>query len=209
MRFAHRAQQTNGDHIEDVPLPGGQGGEVGPGDLRRGDDGMVVGHLGAVRHLGGVHRESQPLHTVQRPGHSLAQRGQAVRHILRQIAAVRPGVGGQPLLVKALQIVKGFLGGVAEQPVGFPLEGGQVIQLGGPLCPLRLFHACHRDGCAQAGPPQLLRLRLGLDPPAYRRQPIQLQLHRVEFLLLKAGNGRFPLHQEGQRRGLNPAHIQR
>ena len=207
MGFAHGAQQAGGDHGEDVPLPGGQGGEVGHGDLRRRDDGVVVGHLGAVHHLGGIHQEGQPLHAGQHPRHSLAQRGQAARHIIRQIPAVRPGIGSQPFFIEGLEIIKGLLGGVAEQPVGLPLEGGQVIQLGGPFRPLCLFHTCHCDRCAQAGPPQLLRLRFGLDPPACRRQSLQLQLHRVEFLLLKAGNGRFPLHQEGQRGGLHPAHI--
>ena len=56
MGFAHGAQQPDGNHVEDVPLPGGQGGKVSTGDLRRGNDGVVVGHFAAVYHLGSVYR---------------------------------------------------------------------------------------------------------------------------------------------------------
>ena len=103
----------------------------------------------------------------------------------------------------------GFLGGVAEQPVGLPLKGGQVIEGRGLLRPLLPFQQPHRGGRAQAGFAQLFRLRLGLDAPADRRQPRQLQLHGVELLLLEIIDCRFPLHQQGQRWGEHPAHVQR
>jgi len=39
--FAYGAQQPDSDQVEDVPLPGGQGGEISPGNLRRGNGGVV------------------------------------------------------------------------------------------------------------------------------------------------------------------------
>ena len=112
---------------------------------------MVVGHFAAVYHLGGVYREGLAHHEGQRTGHGGAEGGQALRHILGQIAAVRSGVGCQPLLIEGLEIVKGLLCGVVKEAVGLPLEGGQVIELRGPLGLILPGDGLDNDGLAQAG----------------------------------------------------------
>ena len=209
MGFSHSAQQTGGDQMQDVPLPGGQSGKVGPGDLRRGNNGVVVGDFAAVHHLGGVHREGLAHHEGQRPRHGLAQRGQALRHILRQITAVRPGIGRQPFFIERLEVVKGLLGGVVKEAVRLPLEGGQVVQFRGPLGLVLPGDGLDHSRLSQAGRPQLLRVRFGIEFTTCRPERLQIQLHRVEFLLLEILNRGFPFRQQRERGGQHPAHIQR
>ena len=209
MGFTHGAQQAGGDHAEDIPLPGRQGLEVGIGDLRRGNDGVVVGHLAAVHHSGGFHRERLTLHEGECLGHGGTQHRQALRHILRQIPAVRPWVSCQPFFIEALEIIKGLLGGVVEQTVGFPLECSQVIELWRALGVLLPFHGPHNGGPAQAGGPQRFCVRLGIEFAADGAKRPQIQLHCVEFFLLEAPNSGLPLCQQREGRRHHPAHVQR
>lgn len=51
-------------------------------------------------------------------------------HIIGQIAAIRPGIGTQLLLIEGLQIIQSLLGGKAAETVGFPLQCGQIIAPG-------------------------------------------------------------------------------
>ena len=209
MGFAHGAQQPDGNHVEDVPLPGGQGGKVSTGDLRRGNDGVVVGHFAAVYHLGGVYREGLAHHEGQRTGHGGAESGQALRHILGQIAAVRSGVGCQPLFVEGLEVVKGLLGGVVKKAVGLPLKGGQVVELRWPLSLVLPGDGLDHGGLAQAGGAQLFRVRLGIEFAAGGPDALCVQLHGVKFFLLEMLNRRFPFRQQRECGGQHPAHVQR
>ena len=38
-------------------------------------------------------------------------------HIVRQIAAVRPGIGTKLLFIEGLEIIQSLLGGIAQKPV--------------------------------------------------------------------------------------------
>ena len=81
----------------------------------------MVGHLGAVYHLPGVHRGPKPGKEGQYPGHGLYQRGQPRSHVLGKIPGIGTGVCHQPLFIQGLRVVKGLLGRVAVEPVGLPL----------------------------------------------------------------------------------------
>ena len=170
---------------------------------------MVVGHFAAVYHLGGVYREGLARHEGQRTGHSGAEGGQALRHILRQIAAVRPGIGCQPLLIEGLEIVKGLLCGVVKEAVGLPLESGQIVEFRGPLGLVLLCDGLDHGGLAQAGGAQLFRVRLGIEFATCRPEALCVQLHGVKFFLLEMLNRRFPFRQQRECGGQHPAHVQR
>ena len=55
---------------------------------------------------------------------------QARLHILGQIPAVGAGVGYQLLFIEGLGVIEGLLRRIAQQSVGIPLEGCQVIEGG-------------------------------------------------------------------------------
>ena len=92
---------------------------------------MVVGHFFVIDNLG---RIAGKLHTSgkgQRPSGKPDQLRQTCCHIRSQVTAVRPRIGAELLFIEVLQIVQGLLGCEPQQPVGVPLEGGQVIEAGG------------------------------------------------------------------------------
>ena len=52
----------------------------------------------------------------------------AAFHIIRQISAVGAGIGAELLLIEALHIIQGLLGGIAMDAVRISLQRGQVIK---------------------------------------------------------------------------------
>ena len=80
---------------------------------------MVIGYLLGIAHLlrqniaGGI--QSADSGSAQDDGRDTSQ------HIVREIAAVRPGIGTQLLFIQGLQIIQGLLGSEAANPVGIPL----------------------------------------------------------------------------------------
>ena len=106
-------------------------------------------------------------------------------------------------------IIKGLLGRVVKETVGLPLEGGQVVELRGPFGLVLPGNGLDHGGFAQAGRPQLLRVRLGIEFAAGCPERPQVQLHGVEFFLLEILNRRLPFRQQRERRGQHPAHVQR
>ncbi len=119
---------------------------------------MVVGHFLVVDDLGGITgNRRMPLCETASPRQPAAPAPvDSSCHIRGQIAAVSTGIGAELLFIQALQIVQGLLGGEPKQPVGIPLEGGQVIEgrrlFGFFLAP----HLFHRGSCTLAGRFQLL-----------------------------------------------------
>ena len=61
-------------------------------------------------------------------------------HICSQKAAVSTGISQQLLFVERLGIFQSLLGRIAENPVCFPLQGGQIIELRGIFLLLLLGH---------------------------------------------------------------------
>ena len=106
-----------------------------------------------------------------------------------------------------MQIVQSLLGSVPQQPVGIPLEGGQVIQQGGILDflpPLHRLDNCFRTftgiGNSRCIGEILDSIRCCSEAA--------VQIHGVEPFRDKGRNFRFSLHHQGQRWGHDPAHIQ-
>ena len=104
-----------------IPLAFGQRGKVGLCKLHRGDNGVVVGNLSAVKDAGNIGGKRCALHK----GQLAAQHGggacRRFPHVVGQIGAVRPRISQQLLFIQGLRQVKGLLRGVAENAVGFPL----------------------------------------------------------------------------------------
>ena len=87
---------------------------------------MVIADLFIVDDLLCMDRNSAPEAKRRRGVHD--QAGQARRHVLSKIPAVGAGVGDELFLVERLGVVEGLLRRKAQQPVGVPLERGQVVE---------------------------------------------------------------------------------
>ena len=60
----------------------------------------------------------------------LYQLSDGLLHIFRQELAIGTRIGTQLFLIQCLYGIQYLLGGITEVAVGFPLQGGQVIELG-------------------------------------------------------------------------------
>ena len=162
---------------------------------------MVVGHFLVVDDLC---RIAGKLHTSgkgQRPSGKPDQLRQTCCHIRSQVTAVRPRIGAELLFIEVLQIVQGLLGCEPQQPVGVPLEGGQVIEGGrllGLVLALHLFHCGSRTLTSSF---QLLGSGLVRHALPGNGETGQLQCDRVEWHRLEGVDLGLPLNDEGQRRG--------
>ena len=88
---------------------------------------MVVGDLAAIDDL--LHIDGKRFLHGKRLARIRHQPRQRCRHILRQKAAVRAGIGDEPFFVKTLGIIQGLLCRKPQQAVGISLECCQVIEL--------------------------------------------------------------------------------
>ena len=107
---------------------------------------MVVGHFLVVddrRRIAGNGDAFAEQHGI---GGQIHQHRQTLGHVRGQVAAVRPGVGAELLFIEVLQIVQRLLRRIAQQAVGVPLEGGQVIERGRLLGFVPALHLFHRGG---------------------------------------------------------------
>ena len=206
MGAAHRAEEAGGNQLENRSLPGGQGGQIRFGGASGNSERVMVGHLFAVADQRGVNLSGR-VHAADGGGRRRQGRDAGL-HIIRKIPAVGSGVGGQLLFIKALEVVEGLLGGVAEQPVGLPLEGGQVAELRGAFGFVRSRDLPHRDGLSKAGGPRALRLRLGGITRADCPEAAAVQLDGIKFLRPEPLDRRLAFGQQGQRRGEHAAHVQ-
>ena len=208
MGRGHGAQQLAAHQGQQFLFTVRQPGKALLHELRRGDDGVVVAHLGAVQDAADLRGERRTLHERQHGnevGHDARRR---LLHVVGEKAAVRPGIGQQALFIQRLGVVKGLLGGEAEKPVGLPLQGGEVVQLGrlfGFLLPL--------DGSTNglrspAGRLDALRLGGVGEAVACRLHAAPGDMDDVIFLFLEAGDFDLPLHQHFQGGGLDAAYGQ-
>ena len=207
--FVQRAQKARRDHVEDVPLSRRQGGKVGPADLRRGNNGVVVADLAVIHHMGGVDRDRHALGKGQCRRHDAAEVRQGTLHVIGQIARIGARVGRQLLFVKHLHIIERLLGGIVEQAVSLALKRGEVIELWRALRLFLIAHRSHRDGFPHAGGAGVLRVRLGRKPRADRPQIAKVQFHGIELLLFETVDRRLALNKQRQRRRDYAPDIQR
>ena len=126
VRRRYGFEQAPRRELQNLPFPQGQGVQIGCPGADRGNDGMVVADLFAAAHLGGVDFH-QRVRATEGSGSGNIRRNTR-RHIVGEIAAVCPGIGAELFLIEGLQIVQRLLGGVAQDAVGVPLEGGQIVE---------------------------------------------------------------------------------
>ena len=204
----NRAQQLPAHQQKDIALTHGQFGQVRLLQLQRGDDGVVVGHLLVIYQQGHI-REELPAPVKGRYlGRQVEDHRSGLRHVGGQKPAVRPGIGQQLFLIEGLCVVQRLFRRVAEDAVGLPLEGGQVVEPG--RCLFLLFTGDGSADCLRAGTgrPQGLRLLRGGDLLRYRLGPAQGQAHMMVFLFAEHCDFAVPVHQHGKGGGLHPPHIQ-
>ena len=167
---------------------------------------MVVRYLFAVQNPAHFRGQVKPLGKGQQPQQIRHKMLYRLAHVLGQILAVRAGIGQQFLFVKLLGIIKGLFCGKTEQAVCFPLQGGQVIELGRLFC---LFLSPNgRADCICTCAFFFERI-CGFcirNASAVRFQAAGLDADRVILFFLEAQDFCIPVHQHFQCRGLHPAH---
>ena len=169
---------------------------------------MVVGHLFAVQDAVILRGNVQALgerHQPPKAGHKAFGHWQ---HIIGEILAVRSRIGQQLLFVECLGIIKGLLGGKAKEPVGLPLQGGQVIELGRLL---RLFLPRHGStNGLRSGTGRLDGVCFGSirKTAAYRVRAAYTDMDDAIFLFLEIRDLSVAFYQQIQGRGLDTAHSQ-
>ena len=159
---------------------------------------MVVGHLLVIYQQGHI-REELPAPVKGRYlGRQVEDHRSGLRHVGGQKPAVRPGIGQQLFLIEGLCVVQRLFRRVAEDAVGLPLEGGQVVEPG--RCLFLLFTGDGSADCLRAGTgrPQGLRLLRGGDllrhrlgpaasaPPKVRRTWWYFSLRNIVILLSRS-----------------------
>ena len=148
------AEHPVDNHHQDVAFTGWHGYTVQFQECCGRHDRVVVRYLCVVDHLCAVHRELLFMSVREDCGHCMRKPIQSLLHITCQELTVRPGIGNQLLLIQGLRIVQGLLGGIAEDPVGIPLQCGQVIEPGWFYRMLFRFRAFDYGGLHMACFPQ-------------------------------------------------------
>ena len=167
---------------------------------------MVVRYLFAVQNPAHFRGQVKPLGKGQQPHQVRHKILCCLAHILGQILTVRAGIGQQFLFVKLLGIIKGLLGGETEQTVCFPLQGGQVIELGRLFCLFLPLDRRTDSRCPGTGLSQSVGLVHAGNASTARFQTAGLDADCVILFFLKAQDFCVPVHQHFQCRGLHPAH---
>ena len=154
---------------------------------------MVIGYLFRIAHLlrqniaGGI--QSADSGSAQNDCRDTSQ------HIVRQIAAVRSGIGTQLLFIERLQIVQGLLGGVPQKPVGISLEGGQVIECRGFFFFITVANVRNHSILVLAFLCKLLGFRSVREFLAGNGEIREVQIHGEKIFGNECRDFRFPLYQ--------------
>ena len=206
-------QQPPAYHVHHPGLPLAE--PAHGGELAGGHDGVMVAHLAVVVHAarhGGLGQQGIGPGRVGR-GHMLQGLAHLGGHVPGQVAAVGAGIGDQLMpLVEGLGDVQGLGRGQPHQPVGLPLQGGQVEQLrrrGALLLLAQLGHpprlapdlGAHRFGELLVHTAGLLFLRV-------QPQPLVIPEIGPDFVVLlghEFPNLLVPLGDQVEGGGLHPA----
>ena len=208
MRPGHGTQHLIADQRHQLSFTLGQPVKALLHKFSGGEDSVVVGHLFAVQDaviLRGSVLAFGERHQPPQAGHKAFGHRQ---HIIGQILAVRSRIGQQLLFVQCLCVIKGLFGGKAKDPVGLPLQGGQVIELGRLL---RLFLPRHgntnglRSGTGRLDGVCFASIRKAA---AYCVRVAYTDMDDVIFLFLEIRDLGVALHQQIQGRCLDAAHGQ-
>ena len=206
-RLRRRTQQLAADHQEDIAFAHRQRRHIRLFQLQGGNQGVVVGYPLVVHQRRNIWEKLRAGIEGRYPCRQMQDHGGGLRHIARQIPAVRAGIGQQLLFIERLGVVQGLLGRVAEHPICLPLQGGQVVQLGRFL---RLFlpHQGYTHGpLPVTGIPDGLGVLRGNNAVADRLGPLQRQPHMMVFLLAEQDDLTVPVGQHRQGGRLHPPNI--
>ena len=197
------AQKAHGDKPDDFLLRLRQLSEILIFKLDGGDNGMMVSNLGVVGNSPDVRLVDDAFKERHLSGDNADHLTGGALHILGDELTVRSGIGKQLFLIEGLHQIERLLGGKTIVAVGFPLQGGQIIELRWVDC-LRLLLERRNDGLLFiASRRNRLRLVFGFDLFHIRRQVVFADMDIEVFLLVEGGNFAFTLHQHCQRRRLD------
>ena len=197
------AQKAHGDKPDDFLLRLRQLGEVLLFKLDSGDNGMMVSDLGVVGNSPDVRLMGDALKERQLAGDNADHLMGGALHILSDELTVRSGIGKQLFLIEGLHQIERLLGGKAIVAVGFPLQGGKIIE-SRRVDRLRLFFERRNDGLLFiASRRDRLRFLFGFDLFQVRCQVVFADMDIEVFLLVEGGDFAFTLHQHCQRRRLD------
>ena len=208
MGRGYRAEQFGADKVHQLAFTLGKTSETLLYKFGRGDDGVVVRYLFAVQHPVHFRGQVKPLGKGQQPQQVRHKMLCCLAHVLGQILAVRAGIGQQFLFVKLLGVIKGLFCGKTEQAVCFPLQGGQVIELGRLFCLFLPLDRRTDSRCPGTGLSQSVGLVHAGNASTARFQTAGLDADRIILFFLEAQNFCIPVHQHFQCRGLHPAYRQ-
>ena len=208
MGRGYRAEQLGADKVHQLAFTFRKTSEALFYKFSSGNDGVVVQYLFAVQHPAHIRGKCKPLGKGQQPQQIRHKMLYRLAHVLGQILAVRAGIGQQFLFVKLLGVINGLFCGKAEQTVCFPLQVGQVIELGRLFCLFLPFDRSTNGSCACAFFFERICGFCIRNAPTVRFQAAGLDADRVILFFLEAQNFCIPVHQHFQCRGLHPAHGQ-
>ena len=208
MGRGYRAEQFGADKVHQLAFTFGKTGEPLLCKFCGRNDGVVVRYLFAVQYPAHFRGQVKPLGKGQQPQQIRHKMLCCLAHVLGQILAVRTGIGQQSLLVKLLGIIKGLLCREAEQAVSFPLQGGQVIELGRLFCLFLPFDRSTNGSCACAFFFERICGFCIRNAPTVCFQAAGLDADRVILFFLEAQDFCVPVYQHFQCRGLHPAYRQ-
>ena len=179
------AQKAHGDKPDDFLLRLRQLAEILLFKLDGGDNGMMVSDLGVVGNSPDVRLMGDALEERQLAGDNADHLTGGALHILSDELTVRSGIGKQLFLIEGLHQIERLLGGKAIVAVGFPLQGGQIIE---PrrVDRLRLLLERRNDGLLFiASRRNRLRFLFGFDLFQVRRQVVFADMDIEVFLLME------------------------
>ena len=208
MGRGYRAEQFGADKVHQLAFTLGKTSETLLYKFGRGDDGVVVRYLFAVQNSAHIRGKCKPLGKGQQPQQVRHKMLYCLAHILGQILTVRAGIGQQFLLVKMLGIIKGLLCRKSEQAVCFPLQGGQVIELGRLFCLFLPLDRSTDGNCTRAFFFEQICGFCIRNSLTVCFQAAGMNADRVIFFFLEAQDFCVPVHQHFQCGGLHPAHRQ-
>ena len=208
MGRGYRAEQFGADKVHQLAFTFGKTSEALFYKFSSGNDGVVVRYLFAVQHPAYFRSQRKALGKEQQPQQIRHKMLCCLAHVLGQILAVRAGIGQQFLLVKLLGVIKGLFCRKTEQTVCFPLQGGQVIELGRLFCLFLPLDRRTDSRCPGTGIFQSVGLVHAGNASTVCFQTAGLDADCVIPFFLEAQDFCIPVHQHFQCRGLHPAYRQ-
>ena len=201
-------QKSHGNQPEDFLLRFRQCGNVLLLKLDGRDNGMVIRDLRIVCDTPEVGSIAQAVESRHLPAHNSDDLTDGAFHVIRDELTVGAGIGKQLLFIEGLHLIEGLLCREAVIPVGFPLQGGQIVELRG-IDRLRLALDRRNDGLFLiTSRRNRLCLIFGFDLLHISGEIAAVHMDIEVFLFLECADLPVALCQHCQRGGLDTANHQ-